>query len=104
MEELPARRTTEELAYSSLVTFLEGLADFHPNYMSDLSPEQRSVLSNYYWFGRAIDIEDIFAYRRALVARQPEIKARAEGVLAEFFRSIGVEDSPSDYEAWRAPA
>lgn len=104
MGELPVSRTTEELAYSSLVTFLEGLADFHPEMVSDLSSPQREVLGSYYWFGRDIDADDIFEYRRALVARQPEIKARAEAALAEFFRSIGVEDSPTDYEAWVSSA
>jgi hypothetical protein len=104
MRELHTSRTTEELAYSSLVTFLEGLADFHPEYMSDLTPEQRDVLSDYYWFGRAINVDDIFAYRRALVARQPKTKARAEAALADFFRSIGVAKSPSDYAAWTSPA
>jgi hypothetical protein len=104
MDELPVRRTTEELAYSSLVTFLEGLADFHPEFLKELTPDRRRVLGDYYWFGRDIDIDDIFAYRRALLAREPEIKARAEAALAEFFRSIGVENSPTDYEVWSTPA
>jgi hypothetical protein len=68
-----------------------------------LTPDQRDVLSDYYWLGREIDVDDIFAYRRALSAREPEIKNRAEATLSEFFGSIGVEDSPTDYAAWVSP-
>lgn len=100
MGESHTSRTTEELAYSSLVTFLEGLADFHPEYMSDLTPKQREVLSDYYWFGRDIDVDDIFAYRHTLVGRRPGIKREAERVLRDFLLNIGVDTDPADYAAW----
>jgi hypothetical protein len=94
------KRPIEDRAYSNIVTFLEGLASFHPEMVSDLGPKQRQILSDYYWFGREIDIDDIFRYRRALVAQRPEVKQEAERMLGDFFRTIGVTKNPSDHAAW----
>jgi hypothetical protein len=73
----------------------------HAKYRKTGNPVR--TVSEYYWLGRDIDVDDIFAYRRALVARRPKIKGRAEAALARFFDAIGVA-SPTNYEAWRAPA
>lgn len=93
-------RAIEDRAYSNIVTFLEGLADFHPEMVTTLPSAEQQVLGDYYWFGRDIDVDDIFEYRRSLAARQPELKQEAERMLGDFFLTIGVAGDPSDYAAW----
>lgn len=93
-------RSKEERAYSSIVTFLEGLIDFHPDMFTDLKPADLEVLRSYYWLGREIDVEDIFEYRRKLLASHPDIASRAEAALSAKFAQIGVTSDPADYDAW----
>lgn len=81
-------------------SFLGGLAYAHPEMLSALPLAERQVLGSYYWFGRDIDVDDIFEYRRALATRRPELKREAERMPGDFFRTIGVTKSPSDYPAW----
>jgi hypothetical protein len=92
--------STEDHAYGNIVTFLEGLADFHPKMVSNMSAKSYAILADYYWFGRHINVDDIFVYRRTLVERQPGIKHEAECVLRDFLLSIGVDTDPADYAAW----
>jgi hypothetical protein len=68
--------------------------------VSDLSRTQQRVLADYYWFGRDIDVDDIFQYRRDLMTRHPQIRQEAERALRNFFIDIRVSDDPGDYAAW----
>lgn len=94
------RRDAQERAYSSIVTFLEGLSDVHPDMFTDLAPGDLEVLRLYYWLGREIDVDDIFEYRRKLLASNPDIARQAEAALRRKFVQIGVANDPADYDAW----
>lgn len=92
--------TIQEKAYSNIVTFLEGMLDFHSEYFDDASRLNETALSQYFFWGREIDIDDIFAYRKALVARDSTVASRAESSLNQFFANHQVAKKADDYDAW----
>lgn len=92
--------TIEEQAYSNIVTFLEGLLDFHPEYFQTGSTRDKDALAQYYFWGRDIDVEDIYLYRKQLLNNDNNIKTKAESALDKFLASHDVKKSAADYKAW----
>jgi hypothetical protein len=46
------------------------------------------ILSKYYFAGRKVNVNNVSQYRLALVAKEPNIQARAEAALEKFRKSI----------------
>lgn len=92
--------TPQERAYSNIVTFLEGLLDFHPEFFQGKEGYDTVVLSQYYFWGRLIDADDIFVYREQLVSKDHEIVTRAEHALNTFLTDHQIDAKADDYDAW----
>ncbi len=96
MEEGPKRIDVKQL-YASTVTSLEGVFDNHPDCFDGLSDEDRKVLSEFYFAGREIDVEDIQAYREELLRRDPTILKRAQTALRNFHILYKMPMEPGEY-------
>lgn len=71
----PDQRGDQEL-------FLEGLLQFHPEYLRVLSEDEQVSLTHYYL---APDGVDCSAYRRGLEAADPDCHKRAKTALHKLF-------------------
>lgn len=83
--------------YASTVTSLEGVYDNHPDCFDGLSAEDRDVLSEFYFAGRDIDVEDIQAYRVYLLKQDPDILKRAQTALKNFHTLYRMPATPGEY-------
>jgi hypothetical protein len=69
--------------YKATVTQIEDLVEFHPALLVQLSAVDREALSQYYFAGRKVDVDDLAKYRDELVANQPDIEAKAHDAWAK---------------------
>lgn len=67
---------------------VETLYAFHPELFEHLSQEELTLLDDYYFMRRAIDVEDIADYAAQLLRIDPTIRERAEAVLLTLLRAF----------------
>lgn len=78
-------KSTRDKVYSSIVTMLEGMYDFHPDCLDGLPTKDRAVLSKYFFAGRPVDVDSIFEYRDQLIVSELDILERAKWALVHFY-------------------
>jgi hypothetical protein len=76
--------------YEQRVNALESLYAFHPDYVVRVSPEQREILSRFYFFGRPVDVESVQDYRAELVQNDPGIEQWADEAWRALCAAIGM--------------
>lgn len=76
--------------YNRQVGVVEGLIDFHPEFLAELDEKSRAVMEQYFFAGKEINVNDIFLYRNELLEKEPEIKAQAFVALRIFLDNAGV--------------
>lgn len=80
-------KTGSDAAYQDEINRVEDFIEFHPEALAALPPADRQVLGRYYFAGRDIDVDDVFAYRQQLVVAEPGIEERARRALERLFNS-----------------
>jgi hypothetical protein len=90
-----------DTSYNDQVNFLESFFDFHPEYMSKLSAEEQDDMKRYFLFGSGPgeEIDNIFAYRRKLLAVDSSMQQRAEAALTKLWTIAHLKGSPVGLEA-----
>lgn len=91
-------KSVRDKMYSSIVTMLEGMYDFHPDCLDGLSTKDRAALSKYFFAGRSIDVDSIFEYRDQLIANEPDILERAKLTLVHFYELHGMTQNEQEFE------
>lgn len=89
-----------EQSYSNIVTMIEGLLEFHPEYYDLATNADKEVMGLYYFFGRSIDVEDIQAYRVASVIENPHLQLSAQSALGRWLRAINMPGDPAQPSDW----
>jgi len=72
----------ENQQYNDQAILLDGLYEFHPEYFTQLAPDELKILKTYYLVGEEPP-EDIFGYRKELLAKNPDIVSKAETVFSK---------------------
>ena len=83
-----ANSSSENQRYNREFDVLDGLREFHPEYFEQLSPEDLTVLNIYYPLDQEIP-KNVFAYRKDLINKQPDIESSAH---AAFARLLSIAD------------
>lgn len=78
-----------DAAYNREINLLDGFFEFHPEWFANLSPDDKQALESYYLLGKPVP-EDIFEYRRELVAMDADLPEHARAVLARILQAGGV--------------
>jgi len=85
---MPARSPYYDPKYQAEVDHIEDMVEFHPEVLNALSEQERAIASEYYFAGRDIDVDDIFAYRAGLLAKKPNIEEEAVPVYHKLMRAL----------------
>jgi hypothetical protein len=70
--------------YHDNVTLLEDTLEFHPDFLDQVDSADKEILSQYYFAGRPVDVDDLDAYRNGLIAKDAGIESRAVEALTRF--------------------
>jgi hypothetical protein len=87
------KNTRIEQNYIDDSTFLGGFFEFHPEYFANLTRDQYRDLQNYYLLnvGKKTLPERVVDYRRAALACDPRLQARAESAFGIVKRAAGMD-------------
>lgn len=70
--------------YKQSISELEELIEFHPEYLDKIDANDRTMLSQYYFAGRRVNVDDLEKYRDELLAQDPSLLSRALSALSRF--------------------
>jgi hypothetical protein len=86
--------------YNRQIGVVQGLVDFHPEFLEALDDKSKAVMKHYFFAGKEINVDDVFLYRDTLLKKEPEIKAQANAALRIFLDNAGVsrEDQADLFE------
>lgn len=81
--------TAEEERYNRESLLCDDFWEFHPDFFSSLSAQDREVLLKYYPQDLT-NIPDVFLYRMEMLREDPDLERRARHILATVLLSVGV--------------
>lgn len=80
----------EDPYYNDEVLFLDGVLEFHPRILVQLSKQDIEALQKYYAMGQTTP-ENIFAYRQEVMNADSGLKHRAEQAFSRVVAALGMK-------------
>jgi hypothetical protein len=79
--------------YRRTISLIDEILAQHPKFFDQLNPTERDMLSQYYFAGRSVDVDDIEEYRTKLIQRSPEIELVANKAFDRLLAVAGVPET-----------
>ena len=89
MEKTSSPLSPDEKIYNDQCLLLDGLYEFHPEAFTRLTGEAMRCLQEYYLTGKSVP-EDVFEYRRRILATDPLIEKKATAAFQKLCSVMGI--------------
>lgn len=86
----PTREPGHNSELTQMTNNIEDMLEFHPEFLQQVSAEDRELLAKFFFAGREVDVEDVARYQDELEENNPGITDRAKHAYIRFMQVAGV--------------